>query len=96
MPPTSVNIFEEGANIHSFKIVNNGVFDRKGLLYHMVEKPASYPGNSGCRNIRDVESDLKAVSAARPLPYLVVMCLNMFRFLANLSKPQRNPTDSRP
>ena len=62
MPPTSVNIFEEGANIYSFKIVNNGVFDRKGLIECMVDKPASYPGNSGCRNFRDVESDLKAVS----------------------------------
>lgn len=62
MPPTSVNIFEEGAEIVSFKIVNNGIFDRKGLLEYMIDKPVSYPGNSGCRNIRDVESDLKAVS----------------------------------
>lgn len=67
MPPTSVNIFEEGAEIISFKIVNNGIFDRKGLLEYMIDKPASYPGNSGCRNIRDVESDLKAVS---PMPNL--------------------------
>jgi len=62
MPPTSVNIFEEGAEIISFKIVNGGVFDRDGLHEHMIEKPAKYPGSSGCRNIRDVESDLKAVS----------------------------------
>lgn len=61
MPPTSVNIFEEGAEIFSFKIVNGGMFDRKGLVEHMVEKPSRYPGSSGCRNIRDVESDLKAV-----------------------------------
>jgi len=64
MPPTSVNIFEEGAEIISFKIVNGGVFDRDGLHEHMVEKPAKYPGSSGCRNIRDVESDLKAQIAA--------------------------------
>lgn len=61
MPPTSVNIFEEGAEIVSFKIVDGGVFDQKGLYEYMVEKPARYPGSSGCRNIRDVESDLKAV-----------------------------------
>lgn len=61
MPPTSVNIFEEGAEIVSFKIVNGGMFDRDGLVDYMVEKPSRYPGSSGCRNIRDVESDLKAV-----------------------------------
>lgn len=64
MPPTSVNIFEEGAEIESFKIVDGGVFDRKGLVEYMVEKPSQYPGSSGCRNIRDVESDLKAQIAA--------------------------------
>ena len=62
MPPTSVNIFEEGAEIVSFKIVDGGIFDRKGLFEYMVEKPSQYPGCSGCRNTRDVESDLKAVS----------------------------------
>lgn len=61
MPPTSVNIFEEGAQIVSFKIVNDGVFDQKGLYDYMVEKPAKHPGSSGCRNIKDAESDLKAV-----------------------------------
>lgn len=63
MPPTSTNIFEEGANIVSFKIVSEGVFDRDGLIDYMIEKPSKYPGSSGCRNIRDVESDLKAVRA---------------------------------
>jgi hypothetical protein len=61
MPPTSVNIFEEGAEIMSFKIVNGGIFDRKGLVEYMIDKPSQYPGSSGCRNIKDVESDLKAV-----------------------------------
>ncbi|KAF8443935.1 Hydantoinase B/oxoprolinase, partial [Boletus edulis BED1] len=64
MPPTSVSIFEEGAEIDSFKIVDGGVFDQKGLYEYMIEKPARYPGSSGCRNIRDVESDLKAQIAA--------------------------------
>jgi 5-oxoprolinase (ATP-hydrolysing) len=62
MPPTSVSIFQEGAEIESFKIVNGGVFDEKGLIDYMVDKPSQYPGSSGCRNIRDVQSDLKAVS----------------------------------
>lgn len=61
MPPTSITIFEEGANVESFKIVSDGTFDKKGLDRYMIEIPASYPGSSGCRNIRDVESDLKAV-----------------------------------
>ncbi|KAG0695146.1 Hydantoinase B/oxoprolinase [Suillus ampliporus] len=64
MPPTSVNIFEEGAEIVSLKIVDDSVFDKKGLYEYMVEKPAQYPGSSGCRNIKDVESDLKAQIAA--------------------------------
>ncbi|CAL1710930.1 unnamed protein product [Somion occarium] len=64
MPPTSTNIFEEGANIVSFKIVKEGVFDKAGLYDYMIDKPAQYPGSSGCRNIRDVESDLKAQIAA--------------------------------
>ncbi|KAG8850911.1 hypothetical protein FRB96_009544 [Tulasnella sp. 330] len=64
MPPTSVTIFEEGAEIVSFKIVSNGIFDRDGMLEYLVERPAKYEGCSGCRNIRDVESDLKAQIAA--------------------------------
>lgn len=61
MPPTSTTIFEEGANVVSFKIVSEGVFDHTNLVKYMVDEPAQYPGSSGCRNIRDVESDLKAV-----------------------------------
>ncbi len=77
MPPTSVNIFEEGAEIVSFKVVKEGVFDSKGLYEYMIDKPAMYPGSSGCRNIRDVESDLKAVSQ------IVFICT--FEFLRNVS-----------
>ena len=64
MPPTSTTIFEEGANILSFKIVREGVIDHDGLVDYMVTKPAQYAGSSGCRNLRDVESDLKAQIAA--------------------------------
>lgn len=61
MPPTSTNLFEEGAHIVSFKIVSAGMFDHDGLVQYMIDEPAQYPGSSGCRNLRDVESDLKAV-----------------------------------
>ncbi|GJJ12953.1 hypothetical protein Clacol_007200 [Clathrus columnatus] len=64
MPPTSINIFEEGAEVVSFKIVSKGKFDRDGLWDLMVERPARYEGCSGCRNFKDVESDLKAQIAA--------------------------------
>jgi 5-oxoprolinase (ATP-hydrolysing) len=64
MPPTSVTIFEEGAQIVSFKIVDDGVYQREKLVEYMCERPAKYPGSSGCRNFKDVESDLRAVSAA--------------------------------
>jgi 5-oxoprolinase (ATP-hydrolysing) len=91
MPPTSVNIFEEGAEIVSFKIVDGGIFDRKGLLEYMVEKPSQYPGCSGCRNIRDVESDLKAVSQ------LNLGCHPSWTFvcLANCGQSQGDPTNPR-
>lgn len=90
MPPTSVNIFEEGANITSFKIVDNGNFDQKGLHKYMLEDPAKYPGSSGCRNIRDVESDLKAVRSSLQIH------LEAFPFTllsANRRQPQRSAAD---
>ncbi|PWN92960.1 Hydantoinase B/oxoprolinase [Acaromyces ingoldii] len=64
MPPTSKVIYEEGAQIKSFKLVRRGVYDRKGLLRHLCEEPAKYPGCSGTRCLRDVESDLQAQVAA--------------------------------
>jgi len=64
MPPTSQNIFEEGAQIESFKVVDGGVYNHDELVDYMVNKPAQFPGSSGCRNIKDVESDLKAQIAA--------------------------------
>ncbi|KZP10986.1 Hydantoinase B/oxoprolinase [Athelia psychrophila] len=64
MPPTSVALYEEGAEIESFKIVNDGMFDHDGLMVHMCDRPARWAGCSGCRNVRDVESDLKAQVAA--------------------------------
>jgi 5-oxoprolinase (ATP-hydrolysing) len=81
MPPTSVNIFEEGAEIESFKIVSGGLFDREGLVERMVERPARYKGSSGCRNFKDVESDLKAVGVIGRVVSEVLM-----DFIANRCK----------
>lgn len=71
MPPTSTNIFQEGAQIKSFKIVSNGQFNQAELKKYLVEEPAQYEGCSGTRCFGDVESDLKAQIAAnnkgRPL-----------------------------
>ncbi|KAK7049945.1 hypothetical protein VNI00_005375 [Paramarasmius palmivorus] len=64
MPPISTTIFEEGAHIKSFKLVQKGKYNREGLIQHMVDGPASYEGSSGTRCFRDVESDLKAQIAA--------------------------------
>ncbi|WFD45090.1 5-oxoprolinase (ATP-hydrolyzing) [Malassezia psittaci] len=64
MPPTSKTLFEEGAQIRSFKIVSNGVYQREELVRLLVDEPAKYPGCSGSRCFRDVESDLQAQIAA--------------------------------
>ncbi|WFD32789.1 5-oxoprolinase (ATP-hydrolyzing) [Malassezia sp. CBS 17886] len=64
MPPTSKTIFEEGAQIRSFKIVRQGVYDREELVRLLVTEPAQYPACSGSRCFRDVESDLNAQIAA--------------------------------
>ncbi|KAA1098841.1 hypothetical protein PGT21_015740 [Puccinia graminis f. sp. tritici] len=64
MPPTSTNIFEEGAQIKSFKIVSKGQFKQSELKKYLIEDPAKYPSCSGTRCFGDVESDLKAQIAA--------------------------------
>lgn len=64
MPPTSKTLYEEGAQVKSFKLVRRGEYDRSGLLKLLVEEPAQYPGCSGTRCLRDVESDLQAQIAA--------------------------------
>lgn len=64
MPPTSKTIFEEGAQILSFKIVEKGIYKRDELVKILVDDPAQYPGCSGTRCLGDVESDLKAQIAA--------------------------------
>lgn len=42
MPPTSTTIFEEGAQVTSFKIVKKGKFDQAGLERHFIEIPGEF------------------------------------------------------
>ncbi len=82
MPPTSTSIFDEGAQIVSFKIVDDGVYKREQLVEYMCNQPAKYPGSSGCRNFKDVESDLRAVRSGASLRRLSDM------FVANSRESQ--------
>ncbi len=60
MPPNSTELWQEGAAIDSFKLVKEGVFDEEGVTYLLYEVPASYPGCSGTRTLKDNIADLKA------------------------------------
>jgi 5-oxoprolinase (ATP-hydrolysing) len=64
MPPQSTELWQEGAAVESFKIVKEGKFDEPGLLEVLVDIPASYPGSSGTRTLRDNIADLKAAIAS--------------------------------
>jgi len=54
MPPFSKELWEEGAQTKSFKLVNAGKFDEKGLIRILSEEPAQYPGCVGTRTLNDV------------------------------------------
>ncbi len=76
MPPTSQNIFEEGASIISFKVVKKGVLDYDNLKRLLVDEPAKYPGSSGCRESKRRQSfrlteDLSADAGYSFLPRLL-------------------------
>ncbi len=47
MPPNSKTIFDEGAQIISFKVVKRGTLDYDNLVRLLVDEPAKYPGSSG-------------------------------------------------
>ncbi|KAJ9121897.1 hypothetical protein QFC24_004479 [Naganishia onofrii] len=64
MPATSTALYQEGAEIVSFKMVDEGKFDGEGLKELLVDRPSRWEGCSGCRDYRSVESDLKAQVAA--------------------------------
>ncbi|GAB7353474.1 hypothetical protein MBLNU459_g3929t1 [Dothideomycetes sp. NU459] len=64
MPPNSTELWQEGAAVESFKMVKEGVFDEPGLIHHLYDVPASYPGCSGTRTLSDNLADLKAAVAS--------------------------------
>ena len=69
MPPDSKSLVEEGAAIHSFKLVENGLFQEDGIS-RLLLAPGNIPTEegrppiSGSRRISDNLSDLKAQVAA--------------------------------
>ncbi|KAJ2758746.1 hypothetical protein IWQ56_005919, partial [Coemansia nantahalensis] len=64
MPPTSRELFQEGASTMGIKIVKAGVLQESELRRVLLDEPARHPGCTGTRNYRDVLSDLKAQVAA--------------------------------
>lgn len=65
MPPTSKTLFEEGAQIKSFKLVNKGEFQHDELVRYMVEEPAKSAAlHFMCRRGKaDFWADMKAALA---------------------------------
>lgn len=63
MPPHSKSLSEEGAQFKSFFLVREGRFCEKEVTDALMA-PASLPGSSGTRNLKDNLSDLKAQIAA--------------------------------
>ncbi|KAI1102515.1 Hydantoinase B/oxoprolinase-domain-containing protein [Jackrogersella minutella] len=63
MPPNSRELWEEGAVIRAFKVVEGGEFKEKELI-ELLTEPAKYPGCQGTRCLRDNISDIKAQAAA--------------------------------
>ncbi|KAL2864050.1 Hydantoinase B/oxoprolinase-domain-containing protein [Aspergillus lucknowensis] len=64
MPPNSTELWHEGAAIESFKMIKQGVFDEAGLIKHLYDEPASFPGCSGTRTLSENIADLKAAVAS--------------------------------
>lgn len=63
MPPESTELWQEGAQMRSFKLIENDYFDEEGIIKVLLE-PAKYPGCNGSRRLSDNISDLKAQVAA--------------------------------
>lgn len=62
-PPNSKELWEEGAVIKAFKVIEGGVFKEKELI-DLLMAPGKLPGVSGTRCLRDNISDIKAQAAA--------------------------------
>lgn len=63
MPPNSKELWEEGAVIKAFKVIEGGEFKEKELI-DLLMAPAQLPECQGTRCLRDNISDIKAQAAA--------------------------------
>lgn len=63
MPPNSRELWEEGAMIEAFKVVQGGQF-KEDELAALLMAPAAIEGSSGTRCLKDNISDIKAQVAA--------------------------------
>lgn len=63
MPPNSKELWEEGAVIKAFKVVEGGNF-KEAELIDLLMAPQHSPGCQGTRCLRDNISDIKAQAAA--------------------------------
>ncbi|VVC30615.1 Hypothetical protein CINCED_3A005881 [Cinara cedri] len=78
MPPHSKSLLEEGAQFKSFFLVRGGHFCEEEVTDALMA-PASLPGSSGTRNLKDNLSDLKAQIAANQKGiYLVTELINSY------------------
>lgn len=64
MPPSSRELYQEGAAIKSEKLVSEGHFNEERLVELLHTEPAQYLGCSGTRCLADNINDLKAQVAA--------------------------------
>ena len=64
MPPSSHDLWEEGAVFESFMLIRNNKLDEQGLADRLLHQPAKLPGCSGSRCYQDNVADLKAQVAA--------------------------------
>ena len=82
MPPASRELYQEGAAIKSFKLVENGRFNLEGITKILFEEPAQYKGCSGTRCLEDNISDLKGL-------YLQNMNFILYIILAQVAANQK-------
>lgn len=64
MPPSSTELWQEGASFHSELLVRDNVFQEDMLRRILAEIPSQYKGCSGSRKFSDNISDIKAQIAA--------------------------------
>ncbi|KAE8146980.1 Hydantoinase B/oxoprolinase-domain-containing protein [Aspergillus avenaceus] len=74
MPPSSTELWQEGAAIRSFKLIQAEKFDVEGIT-EILLSPGRYPGCTGSRHIADNISDLKAQVAANHKGMALVQAL---------------------